>query len=183
MRLKRAFGDSSYTDTDTEASSGDYFVGPPTPNSSRGGMANHQAWRSTNMMTHAGNSSINVSPPFKGLLPNPILSAIPRSTGLPEHWRGIPRRRVEEETDTDAAYDGEESTNVSVITDDKSVADAGATEGDKTVSGGDEEKKAAFWLLNLHIEDRKTSGMAGAGDKDSSDLEGPRVKRRRETLG
>jgi hypothetical protein len=203
LRLKRTFGPgSSYgtpteTDIDTngsETSSGDggggaYFHSPVTPGSANSsGLSQAPQWRTHNMISHSANSSINISPPFKG--PNPILSAIPRSSGLVDMqmstgtWRG--KRRVEE-VDADDEYDGEESASV---TDEKGSADekssdremedigSGAGGGSGVGAVGGAEKKAAWLLMKLSVKD----GECGAEVLKEKELgEGPRIKRRRAT--
>jgi len=167
-------------------------------------------WHTHNLSSHASNSTINISPhhqvhhahTYKGA--NPLLSAIPRSTGLDiamsGTWRaGTSKRRVEE-VDADDEYDGE---TASIATDDKGSADGkgvGSTHGggsDREIEDvGGVEKKAAWLLMKLSVKD----GEAGAemyGGKDRSGdrgcgggvrmggamggFEGPRIKRRRAT--
>ena len=167
-------------------------------------------WHTHNLSSPASNSTINISPhhqvhhahTYKGA--NPLLSAIPRSTGLDiamsGTWRaGTSKRRVEE-VDADDEYDGE---TASIATDDKGSADGkgvGSTHGggsDREIEDvGGVEKKAAWLLMKLSVKD----GEAGAemyGGKDRSGdrgcgggvrmggamggFEGPRIKRRRAT--
>ncbi|KAE8447792.1 hypothetical protein EG329_010186 [Mollisiaceae sp. DMI_Dod_QoI] len=190
LRLKRAFtGDLPYglnTDTDfdngSETSSGEgYFCSPVTPVSANS-LSQPQVWQSHNMISHSTNSSLNISPQFKP--PNPILSAIPRSTGLTDMhmgnvWRGVAKRR-NDEVDADDEYDGEESATS--VTDDKgSVDEKGSDREMEDVSSngvGGVEKKAAWLLMKLSVKDGECSAEA-AKDKDSD--EGPRIKRRRAT--
>ncbi|TVY84812.1 hypothetical protein LSUE1_G000833 [Lachnellula suecica] len=189
LRLKRTFGgDSPYgtpTDTDletngSETSSADgYFCSPVTPVSASSLSQQHN-WQTHNMISHSANSSINVSP-HKQLAPgpNPILSAIPRSTGLVDVPMGgmwpTSKRRADE-VDADEEYDGGESAN---LTDDK-TSDTGK-DSDKDMddaSIGGAEKKAAWLLMNLSVKD----GECGAeATRDRDMLEGPRIKRRRAT--
>ncbi len=146
LRLKRTFGgDSPYgtaTDTDMDTngdtSSGERFsYSPVTPNSVSSSLPQPQTWQNHNVIAHSANSSINISPTstFKG--PNPILSAIPRSSGLidiqmnsgrwpvstafPSH-RPQNKRRVDE-VDADDEYDGEEESGSITGTDDKGSID------------------------------------------------------------
>jgi hypothetical protein len=188
LRLKRAFGESvspyvTSTETDmdnngSETSSGDgggYFHSPVTPGSAS---ANTPQWQTHNMLSHSASSSINISPSFK-LAPgaNPILSAIPRSSGLVDipmtTWSG--KRRVED-VDADDEYDGEESAS---ITDDKGsdkeMEDVGSAVGGAG-AGGAAEKKAAWLLMKLSVKD----GECGVEALKESD-NGPRIKRRRAT--
>jgi hypothetical protein len=133
------------------------------------------------MLSHSTNSSINISPPFKyvgGGGPNPILSAIPRSSGLVDipmaTWRG--KRRVEK-VDADDEYDGEESASV---TDekgsDKEMEDISSGPGAGGV-GGAAEKKAAWLLMKLSVKDGECSMEA----LEENQSEGPRLKKRRAT--
>ena len=201
LRLKRVFGESvspyvtsAETDMDnngSETSSGDgggYFHSPVTPGSAS---ANTPQWQTHNMLSHSANSSINISPSFKlAAGANPILSAIPRSSGLVDMqmstgtWRG--KRRVEE-VDADDEYDGEESASV---TDEKGSADekssdremedigSGAGGGSGVGAVGGAEKKAAWLLMKLSVKD----GECGAEVLKEKELgEGPRIKRRRAT--
>ncbi|CZT09939.1 uncharacterized protein RAG0_14541 [Rhynchosporium agropyri] len=138
-------------------------------------------WKASNMASHNLNSSINVnisshhpniyshSHAYKG--PNPLLSAIPRSTGLDVAMSGTwqsrtgPIKRRVEEVDADDEYDGE---TASVATDDKgSLSDGkGMWSGSGNGSGSDREiddggsigsggteKKAAFLLMKLSVRD------------------------------
>ncbi|KUJ17006.1 uncharacterized protein LY89DRAFT_718712 [Mollisia scopiformis] len=190
LRLKRAFtGEVPYglnTDTDldtngSEASSGDgYYCSPGTPVSANS-LSQPHIWHAHNMVSHSANSSLNVSPPFK--TPNPILSAIPRSTGLAEMhmgsvWRGVAKRRVDE-VDADDEYDGEESATS--VTDDKGSADEKGSDRemeDVSSNGvGGAEKKAAWLLMKLSVKDGEC-GVEAAKEKED---EGPRIKRRRAT--
>ena len=190
MRLKRGFASVEDTDTEegegegSETSGGDasYFCSPGPV----------YAAVARNMAAHAANS-FNVAPYFHPSSklpahnPNPWLSAIPRSTGLPASLPTslpleIPRlggykRPIEESQGMgagggDEEYDGEESASMSVSENDGD----GKGEGDRDVmmeegvSGA--EKKAAWLLMKLSVRD-------GAGE--ASEGEGPRVKRRRAT--
>jgi hypothetical protein len=197
LRLKRTFGDgASLYGTPTEAemdtngsesSSGDggaYFHSPITPGSVNSTQA--PGWQTDNMLAHSANSSINInmSPPFKCPSgPNPLLSAIPRSSGLVDMPLWCGKRRVEE-VDADDEYDGEESASVtdekeSMSVDEKSsdkemedVSRAGAGGGG---GGGAAEKKAAWLLMKLSVKD----GECGVGMRERE--EGPRIKRMRAT--
>jgi hypothetical protein len=196
LRLKRAFGDSvspygtpAEIDTDNNGSEtssgagGGYFHSPVTPGSTS---ANTSQWQLHNMLSHSANSSINISPPFKcagGGGPNPILSAIPRSSGLVDMpmaiWRG--KRRVEE-VDVDDEYDGEKSASV---TDEKESLDEKSSDkemedvstGVGVGAGGAAEKKAAWLLMKLSVKDGECSMEA----LKENQCEGPRIKRRRAT--
>ncbi|KAF8857886.1 hypothetical protein BDZ45DRAFT_690509 [Acephala macrosclerotiorum] len=194
LRLKRAFrGEGIYglnTDTDldtngSETSGGEYFCSPVTPASTNSlSQVLPQVWQGHNTLSHSANSSLNISPQFKG--PNPILSAIPRSTGLNEMhmgsssgWRGVVKRR-NEEVDNDE-YDGGESATS--VTDDKgSVGDEKGSDREMEDVGsngvGGAEKKAAWLLMKLSVKDGECGVEAGK-EKDSD--EGPRIKRRRAT--
>jgi len=201
LRLKRAFGDSvspyilTETDMDTngsETSSGDgggYFHSPVTPGSINSA-GQVPSWQTHNMLSHSADSSINTSTAFKcgsgGAGPNPILSAIPRSSGLVDipiaSWRG--KRRVEE-VDADDEYDGEESASV---TDEKGSLDEKVGGSDKEMEdvsagrvgtgGGAAEKKAAWLLMRLSVKDGETACGAEMKEKEG---DGPRIKRRRAT--
>lgn len=170
-------------------------------------------WHAHNLSSHASNSTISISPrhqahhahTYKGT--NPILSAIPRSTGLDiamsGTWRSGPSKRRVEEVDADDEYDGE---TASVVTDDKGSAVGKCGVGSANGGGSDMEmedvggveRKAAWLLMKLSVKD----GEAGAemyGGKDRSvetgcgggvgvgmggamgGFEGPRIKRRRAT--
>ncbi|KAL2060877.1 hypothetical protein VTL71DRAFT_8929 [Oculimacula yallundae] len=152
-------------------------------------------WHAQNMMASNVNSGINIngSPyhssahshshsqsPFKG--PNPLLSAIPRSTGLDVAmsgtWQPSPtpssssrpvagigafKRRVEE-VDADDEYDGE---TASVVTDDKgsgrwSGSGSGSDREMEDMSSGSgnggAEKKAAWLLMKLSVRDGECGG-------------------------
>ncbi|KAF4628943.1 hypothetical protein G7Y89_g9208 [Cudoniella acicularis] len=194
LRLKRAFGgDSPYgtqTDTDldtnaSEASSteGGYFCSPVTPasaNSFNTPRQNH--WHARNMISHSANSSINIA--SHKILPgsNPLLSSIPRSSGILDTemsgtWN--PKRRVEE-VDADDEYDGEESTTA---TDDKGSDHGKGLDGSScgnTISGA--EKKAAWLLMKLSVKDSECSTEAGPEpEREAFNVEGPRIKRRKAT--
>jgi hypothetical protein len=191
LRLKRTFGNNPYgtpTDTDretngSETSSGDgYFCSPGTPASIS---IMSQRWNH-NAVSHASNSSINISPPQALEGPNPWLSAIPRSTGLAEvnmtfAWRN--KRRAEEVEADDHGYDGEESGES--ITDDKSADDEKATvdgdcsRGENGVGGT--EKKAAWLLMKLSVKDGERASETLQAEKGTVMGYGPRVKRRRAT--
>lgn len=217
LRLKRAFGDNrdhvygttaTESDVDTNASetstsSNDraYFHSPVTPNSYS---QPAPGWGALNMLSHSANSAIsinNISPPYKSGA-NPVLSAIPRSSGLADmqmssvNWRGSGKRRAEDivdsavaedngnDNDADAEYDAEESGVNSEMSLSLSE-DCGKSEGDVYMEGGigGAEKKAAWLLMKLSVRDGEVGqgvGMGCAGEvKDES--EGPRVKRRRAT--
>jgi hypothetical protein len=190
LRLKRTLANNPYgtphdTDRDTngsESSSGDgYFYSPGTPASMP---STSQRWI-RNAVSHSANSSINISPPQALEVPNPWLSAIPRSIGLPEasvaaSWRS--KRRVEEIEADDHAYDGEESAGS--ITDDKSAD--GEKPTDKECSKeespvGGVEKKAAWLLMKLSVKDGERAKESPQAEKGKIVDEGPRVKRRRAT--
>ena len=194
LRFKRAFGESvspyvTSTETDmenngSEASSGDgggYFHSPVTPGSAS---ANTPQRQTHNMLSHTANSSINILSSFKlAAGANPILSAIPRSSGLVDipmiTWRG--KRRVEE-VDADDEYDGEESASV---TDEKGSADEKGSDKEMDDvgsavgaigAGGAAEKKAAWLLMKLSVKDGECCVEALRKHDD-----GPRIKRRRAT--
>ncbi|PMD47817.1 hypothetical protein L207DRAFT_416387 [Hyaloscypha variabilis F] len=198
LRLKRPFGDSvspygtpTETDMDTngsETSSGEgggYFHSPITPGSTNSA-SQAPSWQTHNMLSHSANSSINISSPFKGPGgggPNPILSAIPRSSGLVDMpiaiWRG---KRRAAEVDADNEYDGEESASV---TDEKGSMDEKCSDkemedvspGVGAGGGGAAEKKAAWLLMKLSVKDGECSTEARNEQED----DGPRIKRRRAT--
>lgn len=190
LRLKRAFtGDVPYglnTDTDldtngSEASSGDGYVCSPSTPSSANSLSQPQVWQAHNMISHSANSSLKISPHFK--TPNPILSAIPRSTGLSEMhmgsaWRGNTKRRVDE-VDVDDEYDGEESATS--VTDDKGSGDEKSSDREMEDVGsngvGGAEKKAAWLLMKLSVKD----GEGLSETRKETEGEGHRVKRRRAT--
>ncbi|KAH7312861.1 hypothetical protein BKA65DRAFT_484057 [Rhexocercosporidium sp. MPI-PUGE-AT-0058] len=216
-------------DTNASESSGDgYFLSPVTPVSASSMLSTSQSqphsisqsylhgpgqggvqvvqpsmngWQAHNTASRGVNSSIKVSShhshTFKG--PNPLLSAIPRSTGLDiamsGTWRTGPSKRRVEEVDADDEYDGE---TASVATDDKASADEnGAWNGsDRDMEDvGGMEKKAAWLLMKLSVKDGESScdihgpkehckgGVAGKGlgAVGFAGNEGPRIKRRRAT--
>lgn len=165
-------------------------------------------WQAHNLASHNGNANIAVSPhhphqihahTYKG--PNPLLSAIPRSTGLDiamsGTWRTGPIKRRVEEVDADDEYDGE---TASVVTDDKASADwkvewsrNGSDREMEDASGG-AEKKAAWLLMKLSVKDGESGGEGmGGKERDArafggagmgmgmAGSEGPRIKRRRAT--
>ena len=186
LRLKRAFeGESPYrtlidTDTETnasETSSGDgYFCSPVTPLSAKS-LSQPRDWRPQNAISHSANSSISISRQYKS--PNPLLSAIPRSTGLldvnmsvPGTWRG--KRRVEE-VDADDEYDGEDSSTS--VTDGKMSSDEKGSDKEMEDVGGT-EKKAAWLLMKLSVKDGECAAEAL---KEKKMLDGPRIKRMRAT--
>jgi hypothetical protein len=189
LRLKRAFtGGVTYalnTDTDmdtngSEASSGDgYYCSPGTPIGTNG-LSQAHVWQGHNMISHNANSSINATPAFK--TPNPILSAIPRSTGLAEMhmgsvWRGVAKRR-NDEVDGDDEYDAEGSATS--VTDDKGSGDEKSSDREMEDVGngsGGAEKKAAWLLMKLSVKD----GECGTEAMKEKEGEGPRIKRRRAT--
>ncbi|PVH75447.1 hypothetical protein DL98DRAFT_575047 [Cadophora sp. DSE1049] len=227
------YGLMTDTDFDTNASesSGDgYFLSPVTPSHSMSqphlhghshGQSQSQhavqitqpsmtGWHAHNATAHISNSSINISPhhhhahTYKG--PNPLLSAIPRSTGLDiamsGTWRSGPSKRRVEEVDADDEYDGE---TASVVTDDKGSADGkgvGSANGsDREMEDvGGAEKKAAWLLMKLSVKDGEAGGEMYGGKEGSRErdvgrgfgggvgigvgmggCEGPRIKRRRAT--
>ncbi|CZR62189.1 uncharacterized protein PAC_12086 [Phialocephala subalpina] len=194
LRLKRAFtGDVPYdlnsdTELDTngsETSGGEYLCSPVTPVSSNNlSQGLPQVWHGNNTISNLANASLSISSQFNG--PNPILSAIPRSTGLNEMhigssagWRGVVKRRRNEEVDADDDYDGGESGTSA--TDDKgSVGDEKGSDRemeDVASNGvGGAEKKAAWLLMKLSVKDGECGTEAGK-EKDTD--EGPRIKRRR----
>lgn len=161
LRLKRAFGGESVspydttTDTDVDTSSGEggaYFHSnsPTKPLSMSSTMSRPRGvgnWGNHNVLSHASNGNINTSspPPFKA--PNPLLSAIPRSTGVMDmqmalsnhhntnqninsgvfgngrsyiHNHSNSKRRVKE---VDEDYDGGEESGSVTGTDDKGSVD------------------------------------------------------------
>jgi hypothetical protein len=212
LRLKRGFGDNTHSvyDTDietngSESSSGDaYFCDPLTPPPGIGGGPGlAQAWNARNLMAHSANSSINISPGhITG--PSPWLSAIPRSSGMPDvqmgmggaltgslasaalvgsGWRN--KRRVEEVDVSDgekSGYEGEESGESVGGRDDKSVAegksDADADADGEDVMMGGVEKKAAWLLMKLSVKDGEAgSTCCGGGTERKDEGDSPRVKR------
>ncbi|KAH6666307.1 hypothetical protein B0J14DRAFT_200750 [Halenospora varia] len=212
LRLKRAFGSESHfgvgtpSDTDfeingSEASSteGGYFCSPATPVSGSSSAPNPRLndWRAANMLAHGANSGISLHIPMHKQHtlpgPNPMLSAIPRSSGfldeaiITRNWPG--KRRVEE-VDADDEYDGGESS--ASPTDEKGSehSDRGVedTAGNGSAVGGS-EKKAAWLLMKLSVKDGECgvlaagvgAGLSGNGDSDREvfDVEEPRIKRRK----
>ncbi|KAG4429637.1 hypothetical protein IFR05_014883 [Cadophora sp. M221] len=138
-----------------------YIHGPVQGGGGRGAqvtLPSISSLHNLNMASHIANSSLTAGPgnyqTFDG--PNPLLSAIPRSTGLPvamsHPFRPRPIKRRAEEVDA-----GDECA-------------IRGTEGDGTWSGSDKEmsvggvdKKAAWLLLKLSAMDRDTNGgMHGA---------------------
>jgi hypothetical protein len=210
LRLKRAYGDESPymitpTETDidgnaSEASSADgYNCSPVTPVSvSSLSIPRPSAWTAQNMSSHSANSSINIGAPSKTssttrkLLPasNPLLSAIPRSTGLiemsPNPWNtsstSANTKRRAKDIDADDEYDGEEST---AATDDKASEAEKSMSVDRdmedVVSVGGAEKKAAWLLMKLSVKDGEFGGGGASAAEGGADADGHRVKRRRAT--
>ncbi|RDL33765.1 DNA-binding of Mlu1-box binding protein MBP1 [Venustampulla echinocandica] len=194
LRLKRAFvGDSPYrtpADTDidgngSEASSGDgYFCSPISPLSPKSLNLNQSpTWRGHHMVSHSTDSSIDIQSHQLGPGPNPVLSAIPRSTGplnaqLDSPWS--PKRKADE-LDADDEYDGEESASV---TDDKiSEHDGGSgTHMEDTCNMrsrlGSADRMAAWLLMQLNVTDRENRADTATKD-EVLDSEEPRIKRRR----
>lgn len=137
------------------------------------------------MISHSANACINISGPKPLTGPNPWLSAIPRSSGLPDMtmagtWRN--KRRVEEVDADDEGYDGEESAESG--RDDKSADEEKTSDGDVSMSGsgvGGAEKKAAWLLMKLSVKDGERGGDILGGTKEKESDEAPRVKRRRAT--
>lgn len=213
LRLKRAFDSecpfdvSTPTDTDfetngSEASSteGGYFYSPITPASASSFTPNPRVhdWRAANMLARIMNSGISLHIPIhrQHTLPglNPLLSAIPRSSGfldseiITSNWSGGPKRRVEE-VSTDEEYDGGESRTSP--TDDKCSEHSDKEVRDTTIGRaggvGGTEKKAAWLLMKLSVKDgecgTEAAGLGATGDDDKEifDVEGPRIKRRKAT--
>jgi hypothetical protein len=187
LRLKRTLGNSPSADTDrdtngSEASSGDgYFCSPSAP--ARISVLS-QRWNH-NMVSHATNSSIHISSPKALDTPNPWLSAIPRSTDLPDVAMGVSwrnKRRAEEVDGDDQGYDGEESSES--VTDEKSADEEKPVDGDASTSDsiiGGMEKKAAWLLMKLSVKDGERAGENLGCDNGKPVDVGPRVKRRRAT--
>ena len=189
LRLKRTIIHSPYgtsdADRDTngsESSSGDgYFCSAGTPASMS---STSQRWIQ-NAVSHSANSCINISPLQTPGAPNPWLSAIPRSTGLPDvnmaaTWHS--KRRVEEVETDDRGYDGEESCES--VTDDKSAdgekpADKDCNKDENLIGGV--EKKAAWLLMKLSVKDGERAKGSLQAEKGKIVGEGPRIKRRRAT--
>lgn len=171
---------SLITDTEFDAnaseassSTGDgYFLSPTTPGSTSSSMGFQpfNTWRSLNMASHLANSSFTVAP-LKN--PNPLLSAIPRSTGLADMQMSGSWTAGKRALDMDDEYDGEESASASVTDDKASSVGSGKGSDALMEDVGGVEKKAAWLLMNLSVKD----GECGEG-KES---EGPRIKRRRAT--
>jgi hypothetical protein len=214
LRLKRTFGgESPYTfrsttDDDTGASEcgGDgYFCSPITPISASS-FSQNQSWQvnSTHSHSHLQDSGMSTSQQSKG--PNPLLSAIPRSSGLIDinmgimnEWenggaagRGNGKRRVEEVDIDDEGYDGAESVT-SVVGAEEKISDKevklsrgrcvvlGKDTGIIAENGG-AEKKAAWLLMKLSVKDGEDDfGGLSIGLKANIDGQGPRIKRRRAT--
>lgn len=186
LRLKRTFGNAPYgtpadTDRDTngsETSSGDGYFCSPGATASMSNLSHR--WHA-NAASHSANSSINISTPQALDGPSPWLSAIPRSTGLPEvtmagSWRN--KRPADEVDGDDHGYDGEESGES--VTDDKSADEDKAGDGDTSMGGG-VEKKAAWLLMKLSVKDGERAGETLEAEKGEAVDDGPRVKRRRAT--
>lgn len=168
-------------------------------------------WQVHNASAHVSNSSINISPhhhhhahTYKG--PNPLLSAVPRSTGLDiamsGTWSSGPSKRRVEEVDADDEYDGE---TASVATDDKGSANGSWNGSDREMEDvGGVERKAAWLLMKLSVKDGEVGGQMSGRKQDSRErsfrggigagagarfgigvgiggCEGPRIKRRRAT--
>lgn len=194
LRLKRPFGgDSPYgtpTDTDvdgnaSETSSGDgYYCSPVTPVSVNSHNLHHsQTWRSHNANSHIANSSVNIN--SHKLVPgsNPLLSAIPRSTGLIDVQMSNPWTSMKRGADdADDEYEAESPG----VADDK-ASDGGKSpdkEIDDAASNGSApggvEQNAAMLLMNLNMQDGEYASKLAARE-DSMVSDGPRVKRRRAT--
>ncbi|PBP24739.1 hypothetical protein BUE80_DR004326 [Diplocarpon rosae] len=176
LRLKRAFGgdgESPYhlaTDTDLDTPSEDsgsgdaYFLSPvspsPQPKLSPRPRHPHQ---------HSADVSVDIAP-------HPLLSAIPRSTGLEMDlgWRtGGGKRRAE---DADDEYEGEDDSNDNNDSNNNNNASVGSESGGAGEEAGGAEKKAAWLLMNLSVQDGECGASADCGLG-----EGPRIKRRRAT--
>ncbi|CAG8971258.1 hypothetical protein HYALB_00001424 [Hymenoscyphus albidus] len=194
LRLKRPFGgDSPYgttTDTDidgnaSETSSGDgYYCSPVTPVSVNSHSLHHsQTWQSLNTTSHLANSSVNLQ--SHRLVPgsNPLLSAIPRSTGLIDvhmsnSWTAIKRRAddADDEYEAESPSVADEKVSDAGKSPDKEMEDAGRNGS----APGGVEQNAAMLLMNLNMKDGEyASNLAAKVDSMVSD--GPRVKRRRAT--
>ncbi|KAK2630614.1 hypothetical protein QTJ16_001434 [Diplocarpon rosae] len=176
LRLKRAFGgdgESPYhlaTDTDLDTPSEDsgsgdaYFLSPvsPSPQPKLSPSQRHPR-------QHPADSSVDIAP-------HPLLSAIPRSTGLEMdlRWRtGGGKRRAE---DADDEYDGEDDNNNNSSSSSNNASLGPESAGAEAEAAGGAEKKAAWLLMNLSVQD----GECGAST-DCGLGEGPRIKRRRAT--
>ncbi len=215
LRLKRAFEGSGYeTDAASESSCGTgdgsmtgcggaYFhtPSPITPASAT------SSWRGSNNAAAEANSQMSVGAGIRrqdfGSI-NPLLSAIPRSTGLELGWRGAveiaasslrmgKREREPEEIGNggEEGYDGEESENVSVVDGDEkrngSDKGSGSEKGDArfdpsmpNFGSSVAEKNAAWMLMKLSVGDGECgSEIYETVEREESNE--PRVKRRRAT--
>ncbi|KAG9234934.1 hypothetical protein BJ875DRAFT_542516 [Amylocarpus encephaloides] len=195
---KRTFDYGTPSDTDMDGNASDasagvdgVFCSPVTPVSANSPNPNQQpqtTWSHVNMASYSANSSINIqSLPKLAPAPNPLLSAIPRSSGVCDgekrrQWGTI--KRALEEVDADDEY--EESTGAvdSAVSDvaaapDTVMDDAPTHESEVEKAPAVEDQKAAWLLMKLHVADRDTGRDAFiVGDGMESD-DGHRVKRRR----
>jgi hypothetical protein len=190
LRLKRIFGgDSSHgtpTDTDadgnaSEMSSGDgYYCSAVTPVSANS-LHIPQTWQPNNIISKLTNSSINVQQPLKlAPGPDPLLSAIPRSTGMIDgqmrnSWTAIKRRADEVDADDEMESDHNEGSS-DYKTSEKSVSSNSEMAGAN--DGGGVEQKAAWLLMKLNVKDGEYGNAARGGDLSFGQ---PRIKRRRAT--
>ncbi|KAL3421074.1 APSES transcription factor Xbp1 [Phlyctema vagabunda] len=199
LRLKRTLeSESPYTDNEVDCAgsetSGEGYFSPSSPSPR---IIQRPTYRQQNALAHNFNSSrnFNISP----IGPNPLLTAVPRSMGFssinaPSHT-GWSHKRTADEIDADDEY---ESNDDKASMDNTKYPPSTTSEekGEKSESVKDDnnnndndndvemldpetsenDRKAAYLLLHLHLKDRDSSATT------ISDLgEGPRIKRLRAT--
>ncbi|OWP05517.1 hypothetical protein B2J93_7861 [Marssonina coronariae] len=202
LRLKRALGggESPYslpTDTDVDTPSEDsgsgdgYFLSPVSPSplllqpplqpplQPAGGSRTSWLTQTPSPIQHRSrpqeSTAHRAASSSAHLSPHPLLSAIPRSAGLDMtlSWRAVGGKRRAE--DADDADDGEDDNHASLVAA-SGRAEGGAGGGAAVEELGGAERKAAWLLLNLSVQDGE-----GGGSPDCGPGEGPRIKRRRAT--
>jgi hypothetical protein len=193
MRLKRAFGGDSpcgaSTDTDvdgsvSESSNGDFYYYSPITPVSANSLHIPQTWQSSSAFSASVNFAVNNQQQIKLIPgPNPLLSAIPRSTGMgdaqiSQQWTSI-KRRVEE-VDADDEMDSEDTGGSASDKGDKAVVSNNLI-SDASNSGGTEQK-AAWLLMKLNVKDgeyRNEIAKELGSPQDQSRIKS--LKRRRAT--
>jgi hypothetical protein len=193
MRLKRAFeGDSpcgTSTDTDVDGSASEssnsdfYYYSPITPVSANSLHIPHP-WQSPNAFSASANAAVNSQQQIKlSHGPNPLLSAIPRSTGMgdaqiSQQWTSI-KRRIEE-VDADDEMESEDTGSSVSDRGDKAIVPNNVM-SDASDSGGTEQK-AAWLLMKLNVKDgeyRNEIAKELGSPQDQSRIKS--LKRRRAT--
>ncbi|RDW91905.1 hypothetical protein BP5796_01299 [Coleophoma crateriformis] len=180
LRLKRTFdGRSPYTDTDDHAgseTSGDGYFTRSTPSPSirtpfTGGPRTYKHHQHHNQFVHNNNSHTNLQRMVSAPGPNPLLSAVPRSSGSFQTYRGgwcsINKTHEEDiDANADADYEAEAEESAPNITasaatpaKDNSMLQQPRLVETKDIKMTEDsaaaDKKAAFLLMNLNIKDRE----------------------------